>query len=75
MKKRTKNEKVKKVSCSGTHSNFGISLFDIGDGRSNVTPISQTVFLHEPNRLKKELAKLNFDRILIAQAQHITYNE
>lgn len=54
---------------------WNIFVFYIGDERSNVTPISQTVFLHEPNRLKKELAKLNFDRILIAQAQHITYNE
>jgi hypothetical protein len=54
---------------------WNIFVFYIGDGRSNVTPISQTVFLHEPNRLKKELAKLNFDRILIAQAQQITNNE
>ncbi|KAK4008473.1 hypothetical protein OUZ56_013613 [Daphnia magna] len=66
-----------------------VRCFKAGDGRPDVTPnmaTSQIVFLREHNRLTKELAQLNpsWDderlyqearRILIAQAQHITYNE
>ena len=70
-------------------SYFGKSLFYKGDGRSSVTPsmaVTQIIFMREHNRLAEELAKLNPSwnderlyqearRILIAQAQHITYNE
>ena len=66
-----------------------MQFFSKGDGRSSVTPsmaVAQTVFMREHNRLAEELAKLNpkWDderlyqesrRILIAQWQHITYNE
>ncbi|XP_046639001.1 peroxidase-like [Daphnia pulicaria] len=66
-----------------------IKCFKAGDDRINVTPYmvaSQTVFLREHNGVAELLAELNphWDderlyqearRILIAQMQHITYNE
>ncbi|KAI9554243.1 hypothetical protein GHT06_019515 [Daphnia sinensis] len=74
---------------SGVEPPSNVRCFKAGDGRPDVTPnmaTSQIIFLREHNRLAKELAQLNpsWDderlyqearRILIAQAQHITYNE
>ena len=61
----------------------------VGDPRPNQTPnlaITHTIFMREHNRLATELARLNptwederlyqvARRILIAQLQHITFNE
>uniref|UniRef100_A0A0P5PEE0 Chorion peroxidase n=1 Tax=Daphnia magna TaxID=35525 RepID=A0A0P5PEE0_9CRUS len=74
---------------SGIDPPSDVKCFKAGDGRSDVTPnmaTSQIIFLREHNRLARSLAQLNpsWDderlyqetrRILIAQAQHITYNE
>ncbi|XP_057375077.2 peroxidase-like [Daphnia carinata] len=74
---------------TGVEPPQNVRCFKAGDGRPDVTPnmaTSQILFLREHNRLAKGLAELNpsWDderlyqearRILIAQAQHITYNE
>jgi peroxidase len=66
-----------------------ITTFVAGDSRSNEHPnlaVTHTVFMREHNRLVAELSYLNpfwnderlyqeARRILIAQMQHITYNE
>ena len=66
-----------------------VKCFKAGDARSNENPnlaVTHTVFMREHNRLAAELSYLNPQwnderlfqearRILIAQMQHITYNE
>ncbi|KAI9554244.1 hypothetical protein GHT06_019516 [Daphnia sinensis] len=76
-------------AVTGVEPPENIKCFKAGDGRPDVTPAmatTQIIFLREHNRLARELARWNphWDderlyqearRILIAQAQHITYNE
>ena len=76
-------------AVSGIDPPNHVKCFDAGDPRSNVIPglsITHTIFLRQHNKLVRELAAQNphrdgehlyqeARRIVIAQMQHITYNE
>ncbi|XP_032795230.2 peroxidase [Daphnia magna] len=76
-------------AVSGVDRPKHVKCFNAGDPRSNVTPnlaVSHTVLLREHNRIVMVLSGQNMHlndeqlyqearRILIAQMQHITYNE